>query len=329
MDAKMNCSRTQNLSRTHERKTVMAISINPAQHGFMLSETLATLLIWVGLVSGLALGQERRLTTDGRLKDSPTFVDRSGQEIAYVVQESPSLMRLMKWKLAECISEPISPNLDKNEFEPAFSRDGSWLASVQSRGNLSMSLVIRHMATGKEVEIKPEGGFCGYRSPTFAADGTRIVYSFAEEDRQSIVSVDREGRNKKRVVHGPGHSNWPNITPDGEQLVFGSSRDGNYEIYASLPDGSSPRRLTDSPNQDVRPRVSPDGRRIAFTSARDGNFEIYVMRLDGTGLVRVTNNPERDDYPAWHPNSKQLVVVSERAGKHDLYLVDCDDQGTP
>jgi Tol biopolymer transport system component len=228
----------------------------------------------------------------------------------------------MKLKIADGTVEPITPNLEKNEFEPAFTTDGSWLATVQSRGNLSMSLVIRQYPTGSEVEIKPEGGFCGYRAPAFTPDGARVYYSFADEERQNIVSVDRDGGNKQFIVRGPGHANWPNLTPDGQQLVFSSTRDGNYEIYAAKPDGTAVRRLTDSPTQDIRPRVSPDGKWIAFTSGRDGNYEIYIMGWDGAPPRRITDNPERDDYPAWHPNSRQLAIVSERSGQHDLYLID-------
>lgn len=277
---------------------------------------------WLGSLPPSLSGAEKRLTTDGRLKDSPTFVDRTGTELAFVVQETPSLMRLMRLRLSDGVVTPISPELEKNEFEPAFSSDGAWLASVQSRGNLSMSLVIRPLPQGDEVEIKPTGGFCGYRCPTFSPDGRRVFYSFADEDRQTIVSVDRQGGDQKRIIGGPGHANWPSLSPDGQRLFFSSTRDGNYEIYSSKPDGSDLRRLTDHPRKDIRPRVSPDGTRIAFTSGRDGNYEIYVMAVDGSQVVRVTQHAERDDYPAWHPNAQQLVIVSERLGQHDLFLVD-------
>ena len=292
---------------------------------WLVDRSLGRLLLFViGVALALPRGidaEDRRLTTDGRLKDSPVFIDRTGQEIAYVVQESPSLMRLMKLRLADLASQSMTASLDKNEFEPAFSSDGQWMASVQSRGNLSMALVIRQWPSGKEVELKPEGGFCGYRSPSFSPDGQRVFYSFADQDRQSIVSVDRDGNNKTVVVQGPGHANWPTITPDGKHLIFSSSRDGDFEIYDSKLDGSDVRRLTESPRQDVRPRISPDGKRIAFTSARDGNYEIYVMDRDGAHTIRVTHNPERDDYANWHPDSKHLVIVSERTGKHDLHLI--------
>lgn len=279
---------------------------------------------WALLGTSMLISAERPLTTDGRLKDSPAFSDPSGEELVYVVQETPQLMRAMRLQVAEGTVTPLNPDWSKNEFEPAFSRDGTWLATVQSRGNLSMALVIRPVPRGREVELPPEGGFCGFRSPTFTPDGKQVYYSFADRDRQVIMAVNSTGGDKRTIIDGPGHANWPSFSADGTQLVFGSTRHGNYEIYCARPDGSESRRLTDHPRQDIRPKCSPDGKRIVFTSGRDGNYEIYVMAVDGTNIRRLTTNPERDDYACWHPNSRQIVYVSERAGRHDLYLLDVD-----
>ena len=265
------------------------------------------------------------LTTDGRYKDAPAFIDPAAQELAFIVQESPQLMRAMRLRLADGSVAPLNPEWHKNEFEPAFSRDGTWLASVQSRGNLSMALVVRAFPEGREFEVPPEGGFCGFRSPTFTPDGKHVYYSFADRDRQSIMAVNRQGGDKRTIIDGPGHANWPSFAPDGKRFVFGSTRHGNYEIYVALADGSDVRRLTENPRQDIRPRISPDGRRIAFTSGRDGNYEIYVMQADGSNTQRLTVNPERDDYASWHPDSRHLVYVSERDGRHDVYMLDAGE----
>lgn len=266
--------------------------------------------------------EEKRLTGDGRFKSDPVFLDRLGGELLYVVEDRPVQARIQRLNLTKGVSNSLSPDQTKSEFEPACSLDGRYLALVQSRGNLALALVIRDLVTGKEAEVKPTGGFSGPRSPAFSSDGKRIFYSFADNGRQSIVSIDREANDRKVVVDSPGINNWPHLSPDGKNMVFSSSREGNFEVYRAGLDGSNPHRLTSNPRQDIRPRFSPDGKRIAFTSNRDGNYEIYVMKLDGSGLFRLTNNPERDDYPTWHPNGKQLVIVSERAGRHDLYLID-------
>lgn len=266
--------------------------------------------------------EEKRLTADGRLKSSPVFVDPTGDELVFVVQESAVQLRLMKLKLADGSIEAVHPAQTKNEFEPAFSRDGKWLSFIQSRGNLSLAVVIKNLANGTETEIPPGGGFSGPRSPALAPDGARMLYSYPESETQSILTMGLPQGKSQAIISGPGVNNWPDFAPDGQRFVFGSSRDGNFEIYTAKSDGSDVQRLTKEPLQDLRPRFSPDGQRILFTSGRDGNYEIYVMRVDGSEQTRLTSNLERDDYPAWHPNGKQIVFVAERNGKHDLYLVD-------
>ena len=263
-----------------------------------------------------------RLTSDGRLKSTPVFVGPSGDELIYVVQDRAVQFRLMKLTLADGRSTELHPNQNKTEFEPAVSRDGRWLAYIQSRGNLSLALMIHDSKENRDFEVPPGGGFSGARSPVFSPDGTRILFSYPDQGRQRILSVNTEAKDQKTVIESDGVNNWPDFSSDGKRIVFSSSRDDDYEIYTAAADGTDVRRLTFSPKQDIRPRYSPDSSRVAFMSNRDGNYEIYVMSADGGQIVRATENPESDDYPAWHPDGKRLVIVSERAGKHDLYLID-------
>lgn len=283
------------------------------------SAIACVLLLAESAVSSAA--EPRRLTTDGLVKTSPTFIDRSGSELIYVVEDIATRMRLMRFRTSDGTSTPVHPDETRSEFEPACTSDGRLISFIQSRGNLNLVLVIQELGSTKDVVVSVGGGFSGPRSPTFTADGQRVVYSWADEGRQHLFLVSAEGGESKKIVDSSGVNNWPCVAPDGKRLLFGSSRDADFELYASDLDGTNPRRLTSSPGQDIRPRLSPDGRRIAFTSNRDGNYEIYVMNADGSGVRRVTNHPERDDYPTWHPDGSRLVFVGERSGKHDLYEI--------
>jgi TolB protein len=262
----------------------------------------------------------RRLTHDGRLKSDPVFV-RAGDEIVFTAQDIATQTSLMRLKLADGSVERLHPTALTTEFEPAFSPDGRYSVFVQSRGNLSLKLVIRDTQRNKEAVFDPGGGFAGMRKPTIAPDGSRIVFSIPTPTGQQLASVNMLGQDRKNLTQ-TGLNNWPAFSPDGRQIAFGSSRDGDFDLYVMNADGSEVRRLTKSPGLDMRPAWSPDGRRIAFTSNRDGHYQIYVMQAHGSGVRRLSNHPERDDYASWHPNGRQLVVVSERNGQSDLYLVD-------
>jgi dipeptidyl aminopeptidase/acylaminoacyl peptidase len=272
------------------------------------------------LLAASAYGSEpQRLTTDGRLKFSPVFINAG--ELAYTDFADPTLYRLQRLKLEDRSIEPLHPDAKTSELELTFSRDGKFCAFVQTKGVLSLSVVIRNCRTKKDAVVPPAPGFAGMRSPAIAPDNARVVYSFAEGGLQHLYSVDIQAGNQK-VLTSEGINNWPCFSPNGKQITFSSTRHGNYEIYVMKADGSEVRRLTDSPLQDIRPRFSPDGKRIAFTSHRDGNHELYVMNADGSSVRRLTDHPERDDYPAWSPAGGRIAFVAERAGRHDIYLLE-------
>jgi len=280
------------------------------------------LILILFAMAAIQAAEPIRLTTDGHVKRDPVFLNPQGTELLYAVLEKPNQLRLMKLSLVDRTSTPLHPMETRTEFEPTVSADGRYLAFVQNRGNLSLAIVIQDLIDNQTSEVPPGGGFSGPRSPCFAPDNTRLLFSYPEEGRQQIYAVDLKGKNRQTLIDSEGVNNWPHFTSNGQQFAFSSSRDDDYEIYVARSDGSNPRRLTESPKQDIRPRFSPDGSRIAFTSNRDGNYEIYVMQSDGRNIVRVTNHPELDDYAAWYPNGKHLIVLSERNGAFDFYQID-------
>jgi TolB protein len=283
---------------------------------------LACLMLFIACGTIARAAEPRRLTTDGRRKFSPTFVN--AKELVFVDLEKPELSTIRRMQLSDLSVQPLHAKTNAQELEPAFSPDGQYCVFLRATGTLSVSLVIRNEKENEEALLPPGNGFCGFRSPAFSRDGKRVIYSFADNGRQDLYSVNSQAKDRKQLTKNSGMNYWPSFSPDGKRILFGSTRDGNYEIYTMNSTGQDVRRLTTSRFQDIRPQFSPDGKRIAFTSNRDGNFEVYLMNADGSSQTRLTNHPERDDYPTWHPDGKRLVIVSEREGSHDLYLVPVD-----
>ncbi|HEV3384738.1 MAG TPA: hypothetical protein VG097_07975 [Gemmata sp.] len=274
---------------------------------------------------------EIRLTTDGTLKQDPVFI-KGGDEIVYTLLESPVQMRLMRLNVAELArvsstkgtlassATKMHADVTTSEFEATFTADGSLYAFVQSRGNLNMKLVIRDAATAKDAVFDPGGGFASVRRPSFHPKGERVCFAIPSANGQEIVSVSRDGKDRKTLTAG-GINNWPAYSPDGKRIAFSSSRDGEFDLYVMNSDGTEVKRVIKLEGMQTRPCWSPDGRRLAFTWNRDGNYDIYAVNLHGSGLVCLTDNSERDDYSTWHPNGKSVVFVGERNGKFDLYSI--------
>lgn len=260
-----------------------------------------------------------RLTTDGTLKQDPVFL-KGGDELVYTLLETAVQMRLMRLKLGDKAPTKFHPDANTSEFEVTFTADAGAYAFVQSRGNLNMKLVIRDAGTGKDAGFDPGGGFAAVRRPSFHPKGERVCFAIPATNGQEIVSVGRDGKDRKTLTAG-GINNWPAYSPDGKLIAFCSSRDGEFDLYVMNADGTGVKRVTKLDGMQARPAWHPDGTRLAFTWNRDGNYDTYAVNLDGTDLTRVTSSPERDDYPAWHPDGKSVVFVGERAGKFDLYRV--------
>src|SRR5262249_52646241 len=142
--------------------------------------------------------QRMRLTTDGKTKMDPVFV-QNGAAIVYTLQETPTLLSLMRLKLADGSVERLHPDATTNEFEAAFSPDDRYRAFVQSRGNLNLRLVIRDTVQNKDAAFEPGGGFAGMRHPTIAPDASRVIFSIPLAGGQQLDSLNMQAQDRKTL----------------------------------------------------------------------------------------------------------------------------------
>src|SRR5262245_58020806 len=139
-----------------------------------------------------------RITHDGRLKFSPVAVGLRS-EIIYCELADPTLYRITRLTLADGKTRPLNPDAQTSEFEPAVSADGKGIAYLKTVGALRVNLVMQDEAGVKLGEVPPGAGFSGMRSPAFAPDHSRVVYSFGEGGRQPLFMVRSDGTGKKTL----------------------------------------------------------------------------------------------------------------------------------
>jgi TolB protein len=280
-----------------------------------------TVALVVALACGMTAGgaEPARLTTDGTLKLAPVF-EHNGDEVVFATHEIPNLVSIVCLKLSDGSRRRLHPTSVNHQFDPAFSRDGRYHAFGRSSTAPQMVLVIQDNHEKKDAVFQPRESRATARNPSFAPDGSRVVFSLSDIGGHQIASVNPQGKELRHLTSAAGMNAWPVYSPDGQKIAFGSSRSGDFEIYTMNADGSGVLPLTRSAGLDARPAWSPDGTRIAFTSNRDRNYEIYVMNADGSSPRNLTVHAARDDHPAWHPDGRRILFVSDRDGGSDLYL---------
>jgi TolB protein len=289
---------------------------------------IAAVLAGLGLAMVPADASEPvRLTRDGARKMGPTFIE-GGDGIVYAVHERPNLVALVQVSCRDgSRRDRVLPGVVNHQFDPSFTPDGRHLAYSRTATSPQSVLVIRDRREQREAVFRPVDSRATVRYPSFAPDGSRVVFSLSDVGGQRIASVDRTGQGLTILAASAGINGWPSYSPDGRRIAFSSSRDGDLEIYAMDADGSHVVRLTRSPGRDLRPAWSPDGKTVAFTSARDGNEEIYLIEADGSHPRNLTRHPGRDTDPAWHPGGRRIAFVSDRDGQSEIYLMGVEPQG--
>ena len=125
--------------------------------------------------------------------------------------------------------------------------------------------------------------------------------------RQTVVSVDREGRASPLPGLPLDSYRDVRVSPDGARLALATQTDvWTYDfVRATLS------RLTTDPAPETGPLWTPDGLRIVFTSNREGYPELFWRPADGTGRDErfLTRAKDLLDLRAngWSADGRQLL----------------------
>ena len=134
--------------------------------------------------------------------------------------------------------------------------------------------------------------------------------------RNTVVSVDREGRASPLTSVSPNTYRDVRVSPDGTRLALAT----NDDVWIYDLGRATLSRLTMDPAPDTRPLWTPDGQRIVFRSDRAGYAELFWRRGDGTGSDERLLSRGKDLLDLrgndWSPDGKQLLLTEVPAPGH-------------
>ena len=260
-------------------------------------------------------------------------------------------------------SNPVNltqtPDLAYNDFEAAWSADGTRLAFVSASGIWTMD---------------GDGSFAGPLTlgyaPSWSADGSKIYYERPEifypsqgkfeiygmnADGTGQVSLTRDFGGEDPVAsprgdriafaHGSGRIHTMNLdgtdirpvssqdafhpewSPDGSQIVYARWRccGTPVDLWIVNADGSGERRLTDTPGAELSAVFSPDGEHILFQRPGDPvGDEVWIMNADGSGerrLIEDARQPDWQPLPNRAPACSGVTAAPGQIAKHNRTFV--------
>jgi Tol biopolymer transport system component/DNA-binding winged helix-turn-helix (wHTH) protein len=226
----------------------------------------------------------------------------------------------------ETTEERLLPDPSKdcgNTWQPSFSPDGKYLASVCVLAE-GVAKIYLQTPDGKQArELKDARSSEGFAGIAWAEDSQSLVYSAD----QHLWRIPLAGGKPEMLLFAQDVESVA-VASHGNRLAFAQVHHPGQVFQLAL---ASPTKLTapaakliSSTRGDAGAHVSPDGKHIAFQSWRSGNPEVWVCDRDASNPVQLTSfgGPSMGE-PRWSPDGRRIVFdLRTDSGISELYIVD-------
>jgi TolB protein len=138
-------------------------------------------------------------------------------------------------------------------------------------------------------------------SPSYAPDGSRIVFESDRGGTQQIYVMSADGGGATRISFGDGRYSTPVWSPKGDYIAFTKQGSGGFAIGVMKPDGSGERILTEGFHNEG-PTWAPNGLFLMFFRDPGGNGGSHIFMTDVFGRAEFqVPTPSYASDPAWSP----------------------------
>lgn len=193
-------------------------------------------------------------------------------------------------------------------FRPDWSPDGHNIVYVSNRtgdynvffSRLSDSLTGDSSATRLTSAADSIGFYC---FPSFAPDGSKIVYTSSRTGREEIFTMNTDGSEKFQVTNlGGSIKRRPRYSPNGQKILFTTNAwvhgNDSLQVFSINPDGTGLDTITSSGNN-YDAAWSPDGQSIIYAKRLSPTKSyLYISNTDGSNESQLVND-SKSYYPIW------------------------------
>ena len=152
-------------------------------------------------------------------------------------------------------------------------------------------------------------------TPSWAPDGSRLVYVSFERRVPTIFIQDINSKERTAIASYPGLNSSPSWSPDDTKIAMTLSYgSGQPDIYYYDLQLRKLIRVTSNPAIDTEPTWSADSKALFFTSERGGGAQIYKFDFNTRQTERVTYQGRMNLSAKAIPGSNALIVITNQNG---------------